>query len=200
MATTKVTLPPAVLVGMGGVLLFCYGIERGELYRNDTLRALLAAEMLRSGQWVVPTLYGEPLLTKPPLQYWLVAAASLPMGQVTEVTARLPSVVSAIALLAAIYLHLRQPLGSWGAALVAVCMPATWLWLEKAPSAELDMMLTAWVGLALIAGWRALGAAEAGAGGACWVWWTFALLAVALGVLTKWPAWLYFYAALVPYA
>jgi 4-amino-4-deoxy-L-arabinose transferase-like glycosyltransferase len=200
MSTPKLTLPPAVLVGIGGLVLFCYGIERGELYRNETLRAQLAAEMLRSGQWVVPTLYGEPLLTKPPLQYWLVAAASLPLGQVTETTARLPSVIGALALLVSLFLHLHRPLGSWGAALVALTMPATWLWLEKAPSAELDMMLTAWVGLALIAAWRALTAAEAGVRGPCWAWWTVALLAVALGVLTKWTAWLYFYAALVPFA
>ncbi|HEX4606728.1 MAG TPA: dolichol-phosphate mannosyltransferase, partial [Urbifossiella sp.] len=35
--------------------------------------AQIPREMLASGNWVVPTLQGEPYLDKPPLLYWLVA-------------------------------------------------------------------------------------------------------------------------------
>src|SRR5262245_12471249 len=63
--------------------LFFYGLSTGELYRNETLRAVLAAEMLRNGDWVVPRLYGEPLLTKPPGMYIAIAMASWPFGAVT---------------------------------------------------------------------------------------------------------------------
>ncbi|HMP58100.1 MAG TPA: glycosyltransferase family 39 protein [Gemmatales bacterium] len=192
------SLPPAVLLGVGGLVFFVAGLGQGELYRNETLRAQLAAEMLRTGQWIVPTLYGEPLLTKPPLQYWLVALLSLPFGQVTETTARLPSVLGALALLAACYAHFRSVVGPHGALAAALAMPVGWLWLEKVPSAELDMLLTAGVGLALLAAWRALDAVAERRRSAEWAWWTVALLCIALGVLTKWTAWLYFYAALVP--
>ena len=35
--------------------------------------ARVAVEMQRSGEWVTPTLQGEPWLEKPPLYYWLAA-------------------------------------------------------------------------------------------------------------------------------
>ncbi|MEM8805812.1 MAG: phospholipid carrier-dependent glycosyltransferase, partial [Cyanobacteria bacterium P01_G01_bin.38] len=33
--------------------------------------AMVAREMLRSGEWLHPTLYGGPYLNKPPLVEWL---------------------------------------------------------------------------------------------------------------------------------
>jgi len=60
-------------------LLFLPGLTTGELYRTEGLRALLAAQTLR-GDWLVPTLYGEPLCTKPPGLYWAIAALSWPAG------------------------------------------------------------------------------------------------------------------------
>ena len=53
--------------------LFFNGLNSGDLYRTEGLRAIVAAEMLRSGDWIVPTLYGQPLLTKPPGQYVAIA-------------------------------------------------------------------------------------------------------------------------------
>lgn len=190
----------ATLLAVAVIVLFVYGLDRGELYRNETLRAQLAGEMLRSGKWIVPSLYGEPLLTKPPLQYWLVTLFSLPFGEVTEVTARLPSVLGATALVIALFCHIRSRLNTTEAVLTCLLIPVSWLWLEKVPSAELDMLLTAWVGLALVAGWHALDAEERQELPRAWSWWLVALLAVAFGVLTKWIAWLYFYAAMLPLA
>src|SRR5262245_17373263 len=57
--------------------LFFYGLNAGELYRTESLRAIIGAEFLRSGNWIVPTLYGEPLLTKPPGMYAAIALLSL---------------------------------------------------------------------------------------------------------------------------
>src|SRR5438067_13749797 len=71
--------------------LFFYGLTAGELYRTESLRAIIAAEFLRTGNWLVPTLYGEPLFTKPPGMYAAIALVSWPFGGVTEWTARLPS-------------------------------------------------------------------------------------------------------------
>src|SRR5467141_1016822 len=68
---------PPVLILLSGFLFF-YGLNAGELYRTESLRAIIAAEFLRSGNWIVPTLYGEPLLTKPPGMYAAIALASLP--------------------------------------------------------------------------------------------------------------------------
>src|SRR5215472_11809440 len=103
-APRRVVLPPAWLsVAVHPILvlsalcafLFFYGLPAGELYRTENLRAIIAAEFLRSGDWIVPRLYGEPLFTKPPGMYATIAAASGPFGGVTEWTARLPSAVAA---------------------------------------------------------------------------------------------------------
>jgi 4-amino-4-deoxy-L-arabinose transferase-like glycosyltransferase len=77
------------------LFLFAYGLTSGPFYRTEGLRAAVAAEMLRSGDLLVPHLYGEPLLTKPPIHYAAIALVSLPFGQVSEGTARLPSVRAA---------------------------------------------------------------------------------------------------------
>src|SRR5947209_20557625 len=85
---------PVLLVPLCGFLFF-YGLTTGDLYRTESLRALVAAEFLRSGDWLVPRLYDEPLLTKPPGAYAAIALASWPVGGVREWTARLPSAVAA---------------------------------------------------------------------------------------------------------
>jgi len=71
-----------------------YGINSGDLWRTENLRALIAAEFLRSGDWIVPRLYGEPYLTKPPGMYAAIALASWPMGEVRTWSARLPSALA----------------------------------------------------------------------------------------------------------
>src|SRR5437763_10819077 len=83
------------LLGVYCAFLFFSGLDHGELYRNETLRAYIARAMLRTGNWIVPTLYGEPLFTKPPGMYVAIALCSWPFGMVTEWTARLPSALAA---------------------------------------------------------------------------------------------------------
>ena len=73
--------------------LFFYGLS-GPLYRTEALRAIIGQSAL-DGHWLTPTLYGEPFLTKPPGSYVAIALASLPVGRVTEETARLPSALAA---------------------------------------------------------------------------------------------------------
>src|SRR5438876_8953826 len=85
-----------LLVPWCGVLFF-YGLTAGELYRTEALRAIVAQDFLNSGNWVVPTLYGEPLLTKPPGMYAAIAAVSAPFGGVTDGSARLVSAIAATA-------------------------------------------------------------------------------------------------------
>jgi 4-amino-4-deoxy-L-arabinose transferase-like glycosyltransferase len=194
-----------------------YGLEKGQLYRTEGLRALLGASVLSTGDWIVPRLYDQPLLTKPPLMYDLIALVSWPAGHVTVLTARLPSAIAALATTIAISLFLRRRLGHRAAVISALLMPMSLLWLEKSSSAEIDMVQTAWVTGAILAFLRAVEEQEKGSGVffekrldrnnfdgrkrllTPFRWWALALLCVAGGVLTKWTSPAFFYLMAVPF-
>src|SRR5262249_2172318 len=157
--TRPVRLATLAMAALCGVLFF-YGLGAGELYRTENLRAIVAAEFLRTGNWVVPTLYGEPLFTKPPGFYAAIAAVSWPFGSVSDATARLPSALAAAVMALLFYAHFARRLGR-AAGLVAVGMlPCSILWLAKVPWAEIDFLQVAWVGAAILCFFRALDAEE----------------------------------------
>jgi 4-amino-4-deoxy-L-arabinose transferase-like glycosyltransferase len=207
-----------LLLPFCGVLFF-HGLNSGPLLKTEGLRALVAAEMLHGGDWLVPSLCGEPLLTKPPLGPVAVAAASWPIGEVRPWSARLPSAVAATLTVLLVYALFRRALGEWAGLTAALILPASVLWLDRAPSADLDMLQVAWVTAAIVCLYCAVEDAERdkthplthdptppkrGRGeeekrpGRQFLWWTLALLAVAGGFLTKWTAPAFFYLTAVP--
>lgn len=205
-------LPVLLVLSLSGFLFF-YGIAGSELYRTECLRAIVAAEMLRSGNWIVPTLYGEPLLTKPPGMYVAIALASWPVGGVTEWTARLPSALAATMSLFLFYWHFGRVLGRPAGLVAAICLPLSVMWLDKASAAEIDMLQVFWVTAALIFCLRALETHNIPVTPSpdhpvtlsprhpvtpSLFWWLAALLCVAGGVLTKWTAPVFFYGTVIP--
>jgi len=175
-------------------LFFFYGLNAGALWRTESLRAIIAAEFLRSGNWIVPTLYGEPLYTKPPGMYAAIALVSWPFGGVSEWTARLPSALAASATVLLFFWYFRRHIGRVGGLAAGAILPMSFMWLDKASAAEIDMLQVFWVSAALLCLFRAL--EEEPTGG--WPWWILALLCVAGGVLTKWTAPAFFYGTAIP--
>lgn len=84
----------AALVGGLALVLLLPGIGLGYWDRDEAEYAALAREMLRSGDWVVPRLFGEPYSEKPPLAVWLTAGSFRVLGE-TETAGRLPHVLLA---------------------------------------------------------------------------------------------------------
>lgn len=183
--------------------LFFYGLGQGDLWRTESLRAIIAAEFLRTGNWIVPTLYGQPLLTKPPGMYAAIAAVSWPVGGVTEWTARLPSALAATALLLLFYWYFARQLGRTAGLVAALILPMSVMWLDKASAAEIDMLQVAWVGAAILFFLRGLESQSvldppSSILDSRLSWWLLSLLCVAGGVLTKWSAPAFFYATVIP--
>ncbi|HKA06347.1 MAG TPA: glycosyltransferase family 39 protein, partial [Gemmataceae bacterium] len=145
----------AILVGWCGFLFF-YGLS-GPLYRTEALRAIIGQSAL-DGHWLTPTLYGEPFLTKPPGIYAAIGLASWPAGRVTEETARLPSAIAAALTVLFAFATLRQFVDGRKAFIAALLLPISFLWLDKVPSAEIDMLQLAWVSAALMCFLRTVGA------------------------------------------
>jgi 4-amino-4-deoxy-L-arabinose transferase-like glycosyltransferase len=140
--------------------LFFYGLDAGEFWRTESLRAIIAAEFLHSGNWLVPTLYGEPLFTKPPGMYAAIALVSWPFGGVTEWSARLPSALAASAVVFLFYWYFARQLGRLGGLIAGLLAPVGFMWLDKATSAEIDTLQVAWVTASVLFLLRALEAVE----------------------------------------
>lgn len=69
------------------------GIGSHSLWTPDEPRdAAVGLDMLRTGDWVVPRLNGQPFLEKPPLYWWAQTLAYRALGP-TDAAARVPSAV-----------------------------------------------------------------------------------------------------------
>src|SRR5262249_25588923 len=86
--------------------------------------AWIARDMMETGDYVTPRLYGKPWFEKPPLYYW-GAALSFKLLGATEAAGRLPSAFSALlATLAIAWLALRL-YGAETARWVLLLLPTT---------------------------------------------------------------------------
>jgi len=185
--------PQAMCVTLWCAVLFAYGIAAGPLYRTESLRAIIGAESLR-GHWLYPVLYGEPFLTKPPGHYAAIALCSLPFGAVTEWSARIPSAIAATVTVFLLWRLLRGILDERRAFLGALLIPTSVLWLDKAPSAEIDMTLVGWVAAALVLFHTSLQAQGRRSVGLL----VCSYLCLAAGTLTKWTAPAFFLLTVIP--
>lgn len=164
---------------------------------GESRRAEAARETLEDGHWLVPTLQGEPFITKPPLLYW-ASAASMGLFGVSEGAARLPAALAALLAVLAVGGLARRHARDLGqdadearraaqrAAAAAASLP---LLLGMGLNAETEALLLACTALALFAylglppGGRASDGLPARAGLA---------LALAAGFLVKGPlGWLF---------
>lgn len=142
-----------VVLALLATLTYGVGIGGNDLWDPDEPRyAQVAREMVRSGDWVLPHLNGEVYHHKPPLYFWLVAAATkLTGGEVDSVSARLPAVTMGFVCILLTYLIGKllwnRAAGFLGACAFATCV----LTVSLARTAHIDTTLTALTTLAIYA-------------------------------------------------
>jgi len=111
--------------------------------------AWIARDMMESGDWITPRLYGSPWFEKPPLYYW-AAALSFKLFGVCETTARLPSAIAALlATLALAWLAWRV-YGSATARWLLLLLPSTAGMIGFSHSAATDMPFSAMMTCAMV--------------------------------------------------
>ena len=126
-------------------------LAASRLSPHEAIGGQTAREMIASGDLLVPRIDGRPWLEKPPLVTWMIAAAGLVRGRVTEPAARLPSALAALLLtlgVAEIAARRLGPRVGMTAGLVQAAMP--WLIL-RGRLAEVDVTLAALVVGAMVA-------------------------------------------------
>ncbi|MGD0464152.1 MAG: hypothetical protein ABSB74_16845 [Tepidisphaeraceae bacterium] len=81
-----------------GLIVNCASLGEGPLAGTEGHRALVAHQMVQSGDWLLPRLYDQMYLAKPPLHYWILAAMEKLTGRASELVWRLPSAVAGAAI------------------------------------------------------------------------------------------------------
>jgi hypothetical protein len=164
------------------VLLFFWRLGEAPLLEPDEGRyAEIPREMLASGDLVTPRLNGVLYFEKPPLYYWLNAAAIRVLG-LTEFAARAWSAVFGL-LGVLVTWRLGVEVGGRRAGLVAAAALGTFpLYVALGRLATLDMALSFFLTVTLACFWFAH---TDGEGRRAALWWHASFLAAALAVLAK---------------
>jgi 4-amino-4-deoxy-L-arabinose transferase-like glycosyltransferase len=121
---------------------------------DEGRNAEVAREMAESGAWVVPTYNGIPYLDKPALYFRTVATSFNLFGR-SETTARLPSALSAAALVVMMFAFCRRVYGERSAALTVLVLATTPLVVGFARLVIFDMPLALFMSGAILAGYLA---------------------------------------------
>jgi 4-amino-4-deoxy-L-arabinose transferase-like glycosyltransferase len=161
------------------LLLIGTGIGLRDPWPADEPRfALVARDMVATGDWLLPRVGGQPYADKPPLFFWLIALG-LTLTHSLRVAFLLPSFLAAFGCVALVYdlgrrLWNRET-GFAGA--LALLFTVQFVW--QARQAQIDATLCFWTTLSLYGLLRHLLL------GPAWRWYTIGWAAAGLGVITK---------------
>lgn len=109
----------------------------------------VAWEMMRSGDWLVPTLNGLPYFHKPPLFYWITAASMTLFGP-GDWAARAAPLLGAWAGAMAVFLFVRRWWGERPARLSLLVLLAQPLFYIGGQFANLDMLVAGCISVTIV--------------------------------------------------
>ena len=142
----------------------------------------VAYEMLRSGEWLTPTLFGLPYFHKPPLMYWVDMAAIQLLGP-TPLALRAAPLLGAWVLGLALWIEARARYGLGGARQVLALLAVLPLFYLAGQYANHDMLVAGWISLAVVSARRALLAEPRSLAWLCVAWASMALALLSKGLI-----------------
>lgn len=148
--------------------------------RGEPREALVAQSMVVNSNWISPPAYNGAVPSKPPFNHWLISLVSLPGGEVTEFTSRLPSALAVILFSGAFYLFLARRTSIDSALVASLVLLSSFEWFRGAVTCRVDTLLSTSMAGALLAlfAWR-----EGGRKGFPWL----AAVLISCAALTKGP-------------
>ncbi|MDR0658356.1 MAG: glycosyltransferase family 39 protein [Mediterranea sp.] len=126
-------------------------IGLGEYYtKGEPREASVAISMLDEGNWILPCVYADEIAYKPPFMHWMMALCSMPGGEVTPFTSRLPSAIAFIVMVGCCFGFFRRLMGK-GESLAAILVFISCFEIHRsAMTSRVDMVLTAFIVCGLI--------------------------------------------------
>jgi 4-amino-4-deoxy-L-arabinose transferase-like glycosyltransferase len=140
-------------------LLFFYKLAGvGMLGPDEPRYASIGREMARSGDWVTPRLEGRPWFEKPPLLYWMTAAA-FNAGLSEDLAPRLGVALLSVAFLFFFWRTLRREFGEPAAFLSTAILATSAFWVGFSHVGVTDLPLAVAFSAAMLLslGWIARG-------------------------------------------
>lgn len=149
----------------------------GLMDKDEGTYAAISRTMVRTGNYVVPTLAGKPWFEKPPLLFWTMALAIRAFGP-NEFAVRIPSVLSLLLILALLMWWGNRRLGKDAGLIAALIFAMSPLVMGLCRLGTADMLLCCCLTMAVIALWEMTLKP---------VWSVVLGVSVGLAVLTKGP-------------
>lgn len=144
---------PLLQSGLVAILLLAFLVlsakESGFITRGEPREALVAQSMFESGDWILPRRYGDVFATKPPLFHWAIGLSSMPFGEVTEFSSRLPSLLASVLTMALLFYFVRTRQNLRTALYTLVFLFGSVEWLRASLVARVDMVHSLGLFLAL---------------------------------------------------
>jgi 4-amino-4-deoxy-L-arabinose transferase-like glycosyltransferase len=168
-----------VAVPLLWALAYLPNLGAHDLVHEEGRRATPARAMLATGDYVVPTIYGDTYFNKPPGFFWVVAGFGHLLGGVNAWACRLPSVLSLLWGVLIIRGFARRQLRRETRVLAGLMLLASSIMADKGRLGEIDALLSALVFCCMSVWWD--GYEEEGQTLESWLWLgTFMAMAVLL--------------------
>lgn len=181
-----------LIVAVCWAAIFLPGISQLGLRGEEPRRVLPGLEMIRSGDWILPEVAGVEYHRKPPLVNWLAAGSFLMMGEASEFAARLPAVLSVLALVLVLVGVTTRFYGMSGGLFAAVVLLTNLGLLTKGRLIEIEPLYIALFGIGWLL-WYLLWKSDKSP----WLYWLVPAPVLGLAWLAKGPPYLVFYYATI---
>ncbi len=175
----RTLLHVGLLVALG-LLIYLPRLTERPYWPEESLRVLIAEEMVISDDVLVPSYWGQKNFFRPPLQQWIVMGTAWFTGNFDHLTGRLPSALAVIATALLIYFYCRTQHSATLAFLAGLFFLVTFHVFKYGTVANMDTLFTFLLAGALFS-WHA---AETRRWSAT-AQWTLAYSFLALAVFTK---------------
>lgn len=162
-------------------LTFIPGIGLHDFYtRGEAREALMVADIVKSGEWILPRGYDNTITTKPPLLHWMGAIFSHLLGGTSAFAVRLPSAIFCFLTLLGFIVLLKRELNEKGKVLFVILLALSFEWMRASLTARVDMVHAACLSLGFVAGFLAVRDDS-------WGNWLMASILLGLATLGKGP-------------